>query len=417
MDSHSWAIIIALALLILSSAYFSASETAFSSLNKIRIKNMALKGNKRAMLAFSLSEEYDKLLSTILIGNNIVNIVAASIATVLFVKYFGEPGVAISTLVTTILVLIFGEITPKSMAKEFPEKYAMFSAPFLKAFITILSPINFLLMKWKSFIRSMLKIDSDDTITEEELLTIVDEAQEGGTLEDHEHELIKSAIEFDNLDASYVMTPRVDLVSVEITETREEIIEKFISSGFSRLPVYDDTIDNILGILHEKDFYAFVMHGTETVEQVIRPAVRIPITIKLSKLLKRLQQSKSHIAIVTDEYGGTEGIVTFEDILEELVGEIWDEHDEANYFEDLKQLSDNEYEVLGGFNLDKFIEIFKIDEEGMESSTVGGWVLEKLGSIPQAGDSFDYDNLHVVVKDLDGHRISKIMVTLAELDD
>ncbi len=414
MEGSGSTLIIALALLILASAYFSSSETAFSALNKIRLKNLAIKGDKKAMLAFSLSEDYDKLLSTILIGNNIVNIVAASLATVLFVDYFGDSGVAMATLVMTVLVLIFGEITPKSLAKEFPEKYAMFSAPFLKLLIFILSPINYLLMKWRDLIRGLLKIKSEDIITEEELLTIVDEAQEGGTLEVHEQELIKSAIAFDNLDASYVMTPRVDLVSVEVSQTKEEIVKLFIDSGFSRLPVYEETIDNILGVMHEKDFYALVMHGNQTVREVIRPVIRIAITMKLSRLLKRLQQSKSHIAIVTDEYGGTEGIVTLEDIFEELVGEIWDEHDEATNIQEFTKLNDYQYEVVGSLNIDKFFEIFKIENDDFESSTVGGWVLEQLGTIPENGDNFTFGNLFVTVEALEGNRVAKVLVTISE---
>ncbi|MEG1931247.1 MAG: hemolysin family protein [Anaerovorax sp.] len=414
MDNPGSGLIIALVLLILASAYFSASETAFSSLNKIRLKNLALKGSKRALLALSLSEDYDKLLSTILIGNNIVNIVAASLATVLFVGYFGEAGVAISTVVVTILVLIFGEISPKSLAKEFPEKFSMFSAPFLKVLSFLLGPVNYLFKLWKGCLSKLFKISKEDVITEEELLTIVDEAQEGGTLEIHEHELIKSAIEFDNLDASYVLTPRVELVSAEINQSLEEIAALFLESGYSRLPIYEGNIDHILGILHEKDFYPLVMHGSQSVADVLRPALRITITLKLSKLLRRLQQSKSHIAIVTDEYGGTEGIVTLEDIIEELVGDIWDEHDDivAAAAKDLAKISDNQYEVAGSLNLNKFFETFHIYEEDLESTTVGGWVLEKLGLIPHVGDHFTYNNLFITISQLDGNRITKILISL-----
>lgn len=419
MDTPASRLIIALCLLILASAYFSASETAFSSLNKIRLKNTALKGNKKAILALSLSEDYDKLLSTILIGNNIVNIVAASLATVLFVDYFGDAGVAISTVVMTILVLIFGEISPKSLAKEFPEKFAMFSSPFLRILMLLLTPVNYLFKLWKRLLAKIFKISSEDVITEEELLTIVDEAQEGGTLEVHEHELIKSAIEFDNLDASYVMTPRVELVSAEINQPYQEIAALFLESGYSRLPIYDGTIDNILGILHEKDFYPLVMYGNKSISQVLRPVLRIVITIKLSKLLRRLQQSKSHVAIVTDEYGGTEGIVTLEDIIEELVGEIWDEHDNiaASVVKDLVKVGENQYEVLGSLNLDKFFEMFHIFEEDLESTTVGGWVLEQLGTIPDVGDNFEYGNFFVTVAGLEGNRISKISISLLPSTD
>lgn len=418
MDSPSSRLIIALCFLVFTSAYFSASETAFSSLNKIRIKNLALKGNKRALLTLSLADDYDKLLSTILIGNNIVNIVAASLATVLFVGYFGDSGVAISTIVMTIVVLIFGEISPKSLAKEFPEKFAMFSSPVLKFLTIVLTPINYLFKLWKTLLSKLFKVSNNDVITEEELLTIVDEAQEGGTLEVHEHELIKSAIEFDNLDASYVLTPRVDLISAEVNQSVDEIATLFLESGYSRLPVYEGTIDNILGILHEKDFYAFVMHGNQSVLAVLRPALRIVITLKLSKLLRRLQQSKSHIAIVTDEYGGTEGIVTLEDIIEELVGEIWDEHDDiaASVEKDLVKVSENKYQVLGSFNINKFFEMFHIYEEELESTTVGGWVLEQLGTIPDVGDHFTYENFFVVVTELEGNRVAKIVISLNDLE-
>ena len=330
MDSSQIPMILAIVLLIVGSAYFSATETAFSSLNRIRMKNMAADGNKRAQLTLDLAEQYDRLLSTILIGNNIVNICSTSIATVLFIAWFGSAaGPTLSTVAMTILVLIFGEISPKSLAKESPEKFAMFSAPILRIFLTILTPLNFLFMQWKKLLSRLFPSEADSGITEDELLTIVDEATNDGTFDEQESDLIRSAIEFNDLDVIDVFTPRVSVCGIESTATNDEITAIFRETGFSRLPVYEDSIDHIVGILHEKDFYNHVIANNQPISAVLQAPLFIAPSLQISDLLRLFQKSQTHLAIITDEYGGTPGIVTMASILEELVGGIWDEHDKV----------------------------------------------------------------------------------------
>lgn len=406
MDNSLVYQILILALLILGSAYFSATETAFSALNKIRIKNLANDGDKRAKLTLELSENYDKLLSTILIGNNIVNITATSVATVLFVKYMGDIGATVSTAVMTVLVLIFGEISPKSLAKESPESFAMFSAPILRVMLTILSPLNFLFMLWKKLLSKIFKVKEDRGITEEELITIVEEAAQDGGIDVQEGELIRSAIEFDDIEVVDVLTPRIDIEAVPDTADEKEVKEVFKRSGYSRLPVYEGSTDNIIGVINQKDFYN--RDDSESVKSIIKPVIVTTESTKISKLLKLLQKQKSHMAVVTDEYGGTLGIVTMEDIIEELVGEIWDEHDEIiNEFE---QIEENKYRIVCSANLTKMLKLFDKDEE-FDMSTVSGWVIFEFGGIiPNEGDSFDYENLHVVVTKTDKRRVLEVIV-------
>lgn len=406
MDNSLVYQILILALLILGSAYFSATETAFSALNKIRIKNLANDGDKRAKLTLELSENYDKLLSTILIGNNIVNITATSVATVLFVKYMGDVGATVSTAVMTVLVLIFGEISPKSLAKESPESFAMFSAPILRVMLTILAPLNFLFMLWKKLLSKIFKVKEDRGITEEELITIVEEAAQDGGIDVQEGELIRSAIEFDDIEVVDVLTPRIDIEAVPDTADEKEVKEVFKRSGYSRLPVYEGSTDNIIGVINQKDFYN--RDDSESVKSIIKPVIVTTESTKISKLLKLLQKQKSHMAVVTDEYGGTLGIVTMEDIIEELVGEIWDEHDEIiNEFE---QIEENKYRIVCSANLTKMLKLFDKDEE-FDMSTVSGWVIFEFGGIiPNEGDSFDYENLHVVVTKTDKRRVLEVIV-------
>ena len=414
MDSDSTSLMI-IVLCIIMSAYFSATETAFSSLNRIRIKNLAEKGNQRAALVMRLSERYDSLLSTILIGNNIVNIAPASLATVLFVKMLGEDtGPSVSTAVTTVVVLIFGEVSPKSIAKESPEKFAMFSAPILHAFMVVLTPFNFLFGLWKKLLSRLFRTQEDTSITEDELLTIVDEAELAGGIDEQEGTLIRSAIEFSELEARDVLTPRVDMTAVPLDASKEEIAAVFAETGFSRIPVYEEDIDHIIGILYLKDFHNYVYHTDRDVPSIIRPALYITEGKLIGQLLKELQKQKSHIAVVLDEFGGTVGIVTMEDILEQLVGEIWDEHDEV--VEEIQQISDHEYMVLGSANVEKLLERLDIDEE-MDVVTVSGWVIETLGHVPEQGESFDWKNLHVSVVEMDGRRVKKIQIVAEETAD
>lgn len=409
MESDSISLIIIIACIMMS-AYFSATETAFSSLNRIRVKNMADKGNRRARLVMELSENYDSLLSTILIGNNIVNIASASLATVLFVKLLGdEAGPSVSTLVTTVVVLIFGEISPKSIAKESPEKFAMFSAPILNVLKIVLTPFNFLFGQWKKLLSMIFKGDGDRSITEEELLTIVEEAEEEGGIDEQESELIRSAIEFSELEAEDILTPRIDVTGVSRKNSKEEIAEIFSETGYSRLPVYEESIDHIIGIISQKDFHNKVYHTEAEVASIIRPVLFIAKNKKIDKLLKELQQKKSHMAVVVDEFGGTVGIVTLEDILEELVGDIWDEHDDV--VQEIEKINEWEYLVLGNTNLEKLFELLEKEIES-EVVTVSGWVMNMLGRIPEKGDVFTYENLQVSVLKMDGKRVEKIRLVV-----
>ncbi|HIT77672.1 MAG TPA: HlyC/CorC family transporter [Candidatus Limihabitans stercoravium] len=403
--------IIAMVACIIGSAYFSATETAFSSFNKTRLKTLQEKGSKRASLVLKLSENYDKLLSTLLIGNNIVNILVASLGTVMFVKMYGDVGATISTVVITIVVLIFGEISPKSIAKDFPEKFAMFSAPFLQLLIWILLPLNFLFTMWKKFLSLFFKHNGDDKMSQDELLMLVDEVQEEGSIDDSEGNLLRNAIEFSELRAEDILTHRVDLESLSIDSTKEEISDLFETSKFSRLLVYSEDIDNIVGVLHIKDFYTKDGITSKSIEEIMTAPIFIHKTEKVSSLLKRLQAEKSHIAVVLDEFGGTLGIVTMEDILEELVGEIWDEHDDVE--EDFKQLPSGEYTVNCDVSMDDFCNFFDIQIES-DSSTLNGWIAEKLDKVPEKGEQFTYNTLQITVTETDSHRVMSALIKVVE---
>ncbi len=394
--------IIAMLACVIGSAYFSATETAFSSLNKTRIKTLAEDGHKRAKLVLKLSNDYDRLISTILIGNNIVNILAASLGTLMFVKLLGEDiGATVSTVVVTVVVLIFGEISPKSIAKDFPEKFAMFSAPIIQFLIWILTPLNFLFWLWKKFLSLFLKKKDDEKLSQAELLMFVEEVQEGGSIDTNEGHLLRNAIEFGDLKAEDILTHRVDLEALPVDATPEEVAEQFENSKFSRLPVYKEDIDHIVGILHLKDFYGINGITTQPISEMMTPPLFIHRTEKISDLLKQLQTTKSHMAVVVDEYGGTLGIVTMEDILEELVGDIWDEHDDV--LEDVRNIGYDTYRVNCSMSMDDFCQQFDIDAQS-ESSTVNGWISEQLDKIPEKGDKFSYKNLDITVTDIDSHR-------------
>ena len=393
---------------IIMSAYFSATETAFSSLNRVRMKSLAEKGNKRAALVLRLSENYDSLLSTILIGNNIVNITSTSVATVLFVRLLGEErGSSLSTLVMTIVVLIFGEVSPKSLAKEVPENFALFSAPILRVLVVILSPANFLFGQWRNLLSLFFKFSRENGITEEELLIMVEEAKQDGGIDEQEGTLIRSAIEFSDLTAEDVLTPRIDVAAVPADATQEEIADIFTETGFSRLPVYRENVDNIVGIIYQKDFYNQIYHTERKLEEIIRPALFIAMGKKVGQLLKELQQKKMHIAVVLDEFGGTAGIVTLEDILEELVGEIWDEHDKV--VQEVEQISDGEYLVMGSANVEKLFERLGKERE-FDVLTVSGWVMEVAEKIPAAGEQFRFEDLEIIVLEMDDKRVEKVRI-------
>ena len=399
-------IIIMLACVVLS-AYFSATETAFSSLNKTRLKTIAEKGNKKAQLALNLSDNYDKLISTILIGNNIVNILLASLGTVVFVNLYGDIGATISTAVVTVIVLIFGEISPKSIAKDCPERFAMFSSPMIKTLIFLFTPLNFLFSLWKKLISKVFNVQNDTKMSQEELLMLVDEVEQDGSIDSDESDLLRNAIEFSDRKAEDILTHRVDIEAVSVDADKEEIAKAFSQTKFSRLPVYKDNIDNIIGVIHQKDFYIGGGITQKPLEEIITSVLFVQESERLDDLLKMLQKHKTHVAVVLDEYGGTCGLVTMEDILEELVGEIWDEHDEI--VEDYKQISDNHYIVDCTVNMEDFSEFFDINIE-TESISLSGWVMEQLGKIPEKDDSFTFENLTVKVIQIDSHRVVKVDV-------
>lgn len=408
MDSTSIGMTVALVILVAMSAYFSATETAFTSLNRIRLKSRADNGDQRAARALALAEDYDKLLSTILIGNNIVNNVATTIGAVLFIHLIDEvTGPTVSAIVLTVVILIFGEVSPKSLAKESPERFAMFATPLLGVLRTVLTPLNFLFTQWKRLLSKVFRKSADGGITEEELVTLVDQAESEGGLDQHESKLIRAAIEFHDLEVEEILTPRVDIVAVEDTESMEEIAKTFAENGYSRLPVYHEDIDNIIGVIHEKDFHAARYRGLTSVKEMLGPMLYTTGNTKISELLRILQREKAHMVIVVDEYGGTEGLVTLEDIVEELVGEIWDEHDEV--IEEFKKQEDGSYLISCSADLTDLFDLFKIKGE-CDSNTISGWVMEQIGRVPEEGDRFVSDGLDVTVTKVDHRRVLEIRV-------
>jgi CBS domain containing-hemolysin-like protein len=421
MDSFTVGLLVTLFLLLLCSAFFSASETAFSSLNRIKLKNMASQGNKRAILTLKLTENYDKLLSAVLIGNNIVNITSSALATVFFVGFFGNAGVTFATLVMTVLVLFLGEISPKTLAKEAPEQAAMAFAPFLNCLIFILTPINRLLILWKQCIIKLFKIQGNRGVTEAELLTFVEEVRQEGGINQGEEDMIRRTIVFDDLTAQDIYTPRIDVAAVSLSDSTKKIDTKFNDTRYSRLPVYQDSIDNIVGLILLKDFHHEVIGRKQPLESIIKPVVFITKSMKLPKLLKTLQEKKSHLAVLVDEFGGTMGIVTIEDILEELVGEIWDEHDEV--VEPIIQLEPGVYKVLGNTNLDTLDEFFSShDDEHTKTdyhrhTTIGNWVIENSGGIPREGDRFQFNRLLITPSKIHRHRVLEVTVTVEKTSD
>ena len=400
--------IIMMAVCLLLSAYFSATETAFSSANTTRLRTLAEKGSGGAALALKLLEQYDRLLSTILIGNNIVNIATASIGTVLFVRHYGDAGATISTVVVTVVVLIFGEISPKSIAKDCAERCAMLSAPILRVFIWVLLPLNRLFSLWKKLLSRVFRLGGESKMSQEELLMLVDEVQQDGSIDRDEGELLKNAIGFSEQEAQDILIHRVDLAALPVTASKEEVAALFTQTKYSRLLIYQDSIDHILGTVHQKDFYVGCGVTEQPLSAIISPPVFALENEPIRLLLKKLQQAKTHVAVVVDEYGGTCGIVTMEDILEELVGEIWDEHDEEEVF--LRKLAPDTWLVDAGMDFDDFAAFFHLKTDS-EMVSVSGWVMEQFGRVPEAGDSFTFDDLAVRVTRVENHRIEEIQVT------
>lgn len=408
--------LIALIVLVIFSGFFSATETAYSCASRTKLRSLAGNGNKRAKNVLVLAEDkFDRLISTILVGNNIVNLSAATVAASFFALILKDAKVdsgLISTIVMTVFILIFGEVTPKFVAKVYPEKFAMGFYPVVIFFFYFLYPFTMFFSGWKWLITKIFRIKSEDVVTEDEVMTVVEEAEEDGTLKSDETKLIRSVIEFDDLEVGDILVPRVNVVAVDVQTPMEEIRRVFDEEGYSRLLVYKDTIDTVIGTIHEKDFFSAYLAGKKNVDGILQNAFYTTEHAKISNLLKQLQKKKVHIAVVLDEYGGTLGLVTLEDILEELVGEIWDEHDEeVNYF---KKIDDGHYLVDGNAPLSEVFEFFglKHEDEQFDSNTVSGWVIERLGEIPHAGVKTDFSGLEFEVTKSTVKRVLQIKVTI-----
>jgi len=412
-------ILITMVILVAFSAFFSSAETAFSSLNKVKLKtSVNEKNEKKIARTLALAENYDIVLSTILIGNNLVNIGSTSLATLFFTGLLGDNsdlGATVSTIVMTVVVLIFGEVSPKTIAKEKAESYAVAVTPFVKFFVILFYPINMLFHGWKLALAKIFKLPTVDTVTEEELKTYVDEAHTGGEIDENESELIRSSIEFDDLYVSDILTPRVEVDAVDKYEKLSEIEKVFRESNHSRLPVYIGDIDHIVGVIHHRDFEAARERGLKSLRTVLKPVPMISPHTKISKCMRILQKNKTHLAVVVDEFGGTEGIITLEDIIEELVGEIWDEHDEVQL--DIEEIGENVYRVDALASLDRVLEFFDMENDDDEVTTVNGWVMEHTDKIPEVGDSFDYRTLHVEVASVEGKRADKIRITVTPKEE
>lgn len=418
MDGAGWQIPI-LILLVAMSAFFSGTETAFTSFNKNRMKTLAQDGNKRAKSVLDIEDRYEKFLSTILVGNNIVNITATTISGIMFanlMKGNAELAPTVSTIVMTVVVLLFGEITPKTLAKDFAERYAMATCGIVKFVMVILTPITFIFSLWKMLVSAIFKVESVDTVTEDEIITMIEEAEEDGEIDEHESELIKSAIEFNDLEVDAILTPRVDIVAISSETPIEEILDTYRTSGFSRLPVYEETIDNIVGVIHEKDFNKMLHDGGSDINEIVHGVICITGGMKISKLLREFQSAKTHMAVVVDEYGGTAGLVTMEDVLEGLVGEIWDEHDEV--IETVRQLDETTYIIYGSSALNDIADICVFSDEELEANaTVNGFVLDNIQKVPEVGDIFDYENFTFEVIKVDGRRAEEIKLTVNPIED
>ncbi len=407
-------LLIAIVVLLLLSGFFSSMETAYSCSNKLKLKTMSANGNKRAGKTLALAEKYDSLLSTILVGNNIVNITTSTLSGILFGFLIANQATSatVSTVITTIAVLIVGEITPKMIANVYPEKFAMAGYPVLMFFKVLLYPVNIIFSGYKWLLAKMFKLKNDSIVTEDEIMTMVEEAQVGGTLKQDETKLIRSVIEFDDLEVVDILIPRVNITAIELGTPLDKIKDIFDDEGYSRIPVYKGSIDTIVGILHEKDFFQAYLKGKKDISSFLQSVVYTTEHIKISVLLKQLQKKKAHMAIVLDEYGGTSGIVTLEDILEELVGEIWDEHDEEVTW--CRPVDENTTIFDANTSLLDLLEYYDIDTDeyrNYDASTISGWVIEQLGGIPAVGKKFEYNHLEIEITKSTVKKVLEIKVT------
>lgn len=417
MQDHIGTIIFIIILVSLS-AFFSATETSFTSANKIRLKSKADNGSKAAERALKIINRFDKTLTTILVGNNVVNILTSSLATVMCIDLFKENGSLISTVATTFIVLIFGEILPKTIAKSHAESFICAVSLPVSILITVMTPISaFFLLLQKGAGKLFSGKNKEVSMTEQELMHIIDEIEDEGVLEEQESDLVRSALVFDETLVSEIITPRVNITAVEINADAEKVKELFLTESYSRLPVYEKTIDHIVGVITQKDFFErMVRGGTFNIRDILQETLHIPDLMKLSDVLRQMQKRKIHLAVVVDQYGGTEGIVTLEDILEELVGEIWDEDDEITA--PVKFISETVFETTGEVSQNDFNRFFEARGNDFnldtESNTVGGWIFELFGRIPEAGETIETEQFRITVENLDNYRIGTLKFEILE---
>mgnify|MGYP001022995468 CR=1 FL=1 len=418
MDTDSSMQFVILAALIFLSAIFSSAETAFLSTNKIRLRNLQEDGEKKADLVLNMLENQNKLISALLVGNNIVNIGSSALATQMAINVFESAGVGIATGVMTLLVLVFGEVVPKNLAAAHAETWAMFIAPFIRLVSFVLTPVVYLLTKLSDFVVRFTKKDEDDpTITEDEFKILVNVGQEEGVFDESETEMINSIFEFDGTLVKAIMVPRIDIIAVDVDDNINEALRLIVDGGHSRIPAYEDSIDNIVGILYAKDIFEHLDadFNTMKVKELIRSAYYIPETKKVSDLLNELRLKKVHMAIILDEYGGTNGLVTIEDLIEEIIGDIQDEYDVE---EDLIVMhSDNQLVADARAPIGDVEEAFDVElsEELLEDSeadTIGGLAFENLGGIPEVGDEVTVDRFLIRIVEVSGRRIAKVEVVL-----
>lgn len=423
MDSNQINSIFFFVILVIFSAFFSSAETAYTSANQIHLKNETDDGDKKAANALDLRENFESLLSTILIGNNFVKIASTAIATLFFIELFPTYGPVAAVLVTTPLLLLFAEVTPKIFGKFYAESFSKTSAPILRFLIKLFRPFVWLLEKWQQFVKKMIPIKDDDAISEEELLSIVDEARLGGSIEQEEHQLVKAAIEFDDIEISSILTPRVDVISFDLSNSDEEIAELYVQTPFSRLVVTNEETDEIVGTLHAKDFYRYIDAKRKNLTDrifleyyLIKPLF-VPPTTSPSALLSAMQREHTHVGIVVNEYGNMIGIATMEDVLEELVGEIWDESDIVRT--DIIQLKQpHKYLIQGTYSLDKLFELvdFKDDAKWL-SSTVSGFITEQFERIPENNEVLQYEDLKITVVNAQKQRVNEVIVEKVTADN
>ncbi len=406
-NSNIWKIALVVVMMVFS-ALFSSTETAYSSVNKLRLKNYEAQGNKKASTALKLANRFDDVLTAVLIGNNIVNIATSSVSTLIFVDWFGASGAGISTAVVTILVLIFCEVLPKSYAKRNAEKLALLFALPLSALVVILKPFVYILNKMSS----IFKGGDAPTVTEDELKYMIDEIEEEGVIEEQESELVKSALDFDEITVNEILIPRVKVIGVEITDTVETIKEVFSEEMYSRLPVFEKSLDNIIGIITNKAFFKMLVEGKKDIREIIQEVPHIADTNLISEAMKFMQKAKVHLAVVTDQYGGTKGIITLEDIIEELVGEIYDEDDEI--ITNIVRIAENKYEVMGDANISDLLEISDIDPDFIDTdyTTVGGWVTDVMGHIPESSETIESGIFRLTALDVNENKVVKVLIEI-----